>query len=63
MSLKPLLALVGAALVFAAGPAQKIFPYSYSQEDLPNGLRLDGIAKRSGAGAYRIRASVRARHV
>jgi len=40
MSFKPLLAFVGAALVFAAGPAQKIFPYSYSQEDLPNGLRL-----------------------
>src|SRR6202011_5850982 len=29
-----------AALVFAAQPPQKIFPYSYSQEDLPNGLRL-----------------------
>jgi zinc protease len=40
MSFKPLLAFVGAALTFAAGPAQKIFPYPYSQEDLPNGLRL-----------------------
>ncbi len=25
---------------FAAQPAQKIFPYPYTQEDLPNGLRL-----------------------
>src|SRR5215469_6821592 len=31
--------LVSAVLAFAAQP-QKIFPYSYSQEDLPNGLRL-----------------------
>ncbi|HJZ96220.1 MAG TPA: pitrilysin family protein [Candidatus Solibacter sp.] len=40
MSLK-LLPLVACA-VFALGaqPAQKIFPYDYSQEDLPNGLRL-----------------------
>lgn len=29
-----------AALTFAAQRPQKIFPYSYSQEDLPNGLRL-----------------------
>src|ERR1700674_3916285 len=40
MSFKSLLAFGCAALAFAAGPAQKIFPYSYSQEDLPNGLRL-----------------------
>jgi zinc protease len=25
---------------FAAQPAQKIFPYAYAQDDLPNGLRL-----------------------
>jgi zinc protease len=29
-----------AALASAAGPPQKAFPYEYSQEDLPNGLRL-----------------------
>jgi zinc protease len=40
MLFKPLFAFVGAALAFAAGPAQKIFPYAYTQEDLPNGLRL-----------------------
>ncbi len=28
------------AAAFAAQPAQKIFPYPYTQEDLPNGLRL-----------------------
>src|ERR1041384_1748097 len=27
-------------LAFAAEPAQKIFPYAFVQEDLPNGLRL-----------------------
>ena len=32
--------LLCAALVLGAQPAQKIFPYEYSQEDLPNGLRL-----------------------
>lgn len=33
--------LVGcAAAAFGAQPLQKIFPYAYSQEDLPNGLRL-----------------------
>jgi zinc protease len=31
--------LAGAALSFGAQPA-KVFPYPYSQEDLPNGLRL-----------------------
>jgi zinc protease len=40
MLFKPLLAFVGAALAFAASPVQKIFPYSYTQEDMPNGLRL-----------------------
>ncbi len=29
-----------AAAAFAAQPAQKIFPYPYTQDDLPNGLRL-----------------------
>jgi zinc protease len=29
-----------AAMVVAAQPARKIFPYAYVQEDLPNGLRL-----------------------
>jgi zinc protease len=29
-----------AAAAFGAQPLQKIFPYAYSQEDLPNGLRL-----------------------
>src|SRR5690242_20003491 len=28
------------ALLFAAKGPQKIFPYPYTQEDLPNGLRL-----------------------
>jgi zinc protease len=28
------------AAAFAAQPAQKIFPYPYTQDDLPNGLRL-----------------------
>jgi len=35
----PLLACVLAPLL-AAGPAQKVFPYSYDQHDFPNGLRL-----------------------
>ena len=29
-----------AAMAFAAQAPQKVFPYAYSQEDLPNGLRL-----------------------
>src|SRR5581483_4954838 len=29
-----------AAAAFAAQPAQKIFPYNYAQDDLPNGLRV-----------------------
>src|SRR3954453_19148721 len=40
MSLKSLILLAAAALSATAQPAQKIFPYEYSQEDLPNGLRL-----------------------
>src|SRR6476646_10314012 len=38
----PRLLLAGAfaALAYAAQPPAKIFPYSYTQEDLPNGLRL-----------------------
>src|ERR1035437_5960168 len=34
------LLLTCAATAFAAQAPQKVFPYSYSQEDLPNGLRL-----------------------
>jgi zinc protease len=37
---KLFLAASCATLAFAAQPAQKIFPYAFSQEDLPNGLRL-----------------------
>src|SRR5205807_4686876 len=33
-------AVFAAALAFGAEPGQKIFPYSYTQEDLPNGLRV-----------------------
>src|SRR5437660_4868392 len=39
MMLRMLLLLASAAITFAAQP-QKIFPYAYTQEDLPNGLRL-----------------------
>jgi zinc protease len=35
-----LLVLFAAAVVYAADPPQKTFPFSYTQEDLPNGLRL-----------------------
>lgn len=35
----PMLGFLTAAVFAAPGP-QKIFPYAYSQEDLPNGLRL-----------------------
>ena len=40
MSPKFLLLLGCAALSLCAQPARKIFPYEYTQEDLPNGLRL-----------------------
>jgi len=32
--------LLFAAVLFAADPPKKIFPFPYTQEDLPNGLRL-----------------------
>jgi zinc protease len=35
-----LLVLCAAVLMFAADVPQKTFPFSYTQEDLPNGLRL-----------------------
>jgi zinc protease len=35
-----LLAACCAAIAMGAQPPRKIFPYAYSQEDLPNGLRL-----------------------
>lgn len=40
MLLKCLLLLCAAAVVFAADVPQKTFPFAYTQEDLPNGLRL-----------------------
>jgi len=40
MTSKLLMTLGCAVALFAAGPARKVFPYSYSQDDLPNGLRL-----------------------
>src|SRR5215467_4726092 len=39
--LSKLILLCGcAALSFAAQPPEKAFPFKYSQEDLPNGLRV-----------------------
>jgi zinc protease len=38
--LLPIFLLSCAAGVFAAGPPEKVFPFDYTQEDLPNGLRL-----------------------
>src|SRR5712691_1291682 len=35
-----LLAACCASIALGAQPPQKVFPYPYSQEDLPNGLRL-----------------------
>ena len=32
--------LLFAAVLFAADPPKKTFPFPYIQEDLPNGLRL-----------------------
>ena len=40
MILKLALLASSAILASAAPPAQKIFPYAYTQEDLPNGLRV-----------------------
>src|SRR5690349_7529995 len=40
MALKLWMLLACAWFALGAQPAQKIFPYEYSQEDLPNGLRL-----------------------
>ena len=40
MALKFWMMLACASAALCAQPAQKIFPYAYSQEDLPNGLRL-----------------------
>jgi zinc protease len=37
---KLLFLVLCAAMLLPAQPAQKIFPYDYAQEDLPNGLRL-----------------------
>ena len=34
------LILCAAVALFAADPPQKVFPFPYTQEDLPNGLRL-----------------------
>src|SRR5262245_42624654 len=34
------------APVFGSGPPEKVFPFPYSQEDLPNGLRLITIPTR-----------------
>src|SRR3979411_3122749 len=38
--LLPLFVISCAATVFAAGAPEKVFPFDYSQEALPNGLRL-----------------------
>ena len=35
-----LLFVLAAAVLFAADPPKKTFPFPYTQEDLPNGLRL-----------------------
>jgi len=40
MLLRCLLSISFAAILFGADNPQKVFPYAYSQEDLPNGLRL-----------------------
>jgi zinc protease len=36
----PILLLSCAASLYSTGPAAKVFPFDYTQEDLPNGLRL-----------------------
>lgn len=40
MTARLLLLLLAAAVVYAADPPQKTFPFAFTQEDLPNGLRL-----------------------
>src|ERR1700722_4855237 len=40
MNARLLLLLCSAVLVFAADVPQKTFPFPFTQEDLPNGLRL-----------------------
>ncbi len=40
MTARLLFVLLAAAVVYAADLPQKTFPFSYTQEDLPNGLRL-----------------------
>src|SRR5258708_1607552 len=40
MMVRCLILLLFAAVLFAADPPRKVFPFSYTQEDLPNGLRL-----------------------
>lgn len=40
MFLRILLIACAAASLWSAQPAQKIFPYAYTQDDFPNGLRL-----------------------
>ena len=40
---KLILLIAVAGLAFAASPSEKVFPYRYSQQDLPNGLRLVAI--------------------
>jgi len=40
MTARLILIFLAAAVVYAADPPQKTFPFSYTQEDLPNGLRL-----------------------
>src|SRR5437867_4003888 len=35
-----LILLSGVLCAFGAGPPEKVFPFAYTQEELPNGLRL-----------------------
>jgi zinc protease len=42
--LLPILLIAFPALVFGAGPPEKVFPFPSTQEDLPNGLRLITVA-------------------
>src|SRR5207247_3833092 len=38
--LLPILVISFATIARGAGPPEKVFPFPYTQEDLPNGLRL-----------------------